>query len=317
MFSFRLRFHLRGGDTIDIAAEEVLLHITPNGAMIKLKSGRHGSPIRENSRAAIVGTPYSTADQAKAAALECRKALLAWAVIERLGIDLGDDKLRSLFTIQGLRVLEEELGRPVRNDVHGVDVYESEEKTVFASCEVDAKLAKGGEAFVHGFGAFLHHPPALTDKMALSAELYALSFFEASFRARFLTLVTAMEALLEPAQRDNTVCEFVIATQERVRSLPLDDGTRQALQSSLEWLKRESIGQAGRALADLYLPDREYMSQPASRFFTNCYNVRSQMVHAGKPSNPTIDLLVLANAASQFIGDLLNAMIAPIERQPG
>jgi len=316
-FCFRLRFHLRDGDSIGLDLEEAILFSMPNNVTIKIKSAAKDTPIKSHSRAALVGGPFESEDAARIAAFHARRALLAWAVSQRIGMDLGDDKLRSQFTRYGLGELSSQVGQPVRNDVHGLDVYESDGKTLFVSWNMDAKLTKAGDAFMRDLHHLLGNPPQMTDKQALSAELYALSFFESSFRARFLTLVAAIEALLEPAFRHEVVREFVSDAQGRAAQLPVDDATRQAVQSSLEWLKRESIGQAGRALADRLLRDSQYLGMNSRKFFAYCYNLRSQILHSGKPSNDSVDLLELANATQQFVGDLLNEALATPARMTG
>lgn len=308
-YNFRLRFHLCDGDSIRLDSEEKDLFRAPDGSCIRIKTGNQGTPIQTNSRAALVGGPYESKNAAEQAGLRARHALLAWSIRQRFGVDLGDNKLRSLFTHAGLSQLQAELERPVRNDIHGLDVYEANDSTAFVALNSNIAVGKSGEAFLAEIGTRLSNSSILPEKLALSAELYSLSFFEASFRARFLTLVAAVEALLEPAERPGTVQEFISQTQYEACKLPVDRATKEALRSSLEWLRRESIGQAGRELANTYLGDTLYLGMAARRFFRHCYTLRSEILHTGSPSDVSVDLLSIANVAQQFVGDLLNKIL--------
>lgn len=308
-FRFRLRFHIRDGDTIGLDAEEVVLASLPDRVTIKIKSGEKGTAIRNHSRAALVGGPFQTEDQAIEGAARTRNALLVWAVRRRFALDLGDDRLRSRFTPAGLALFQTEQSQSIRNDIHGLDIYECDGATTFVSMTAAAGISFSGSGFERDLQELLEAPVDLNDKLALSAELYTASLMEASFRARFLTLTTAIEALLTPADRGSVVHEFIRDTQKRAASLEVDDNTRQSLQGSLSWLNRESIGQAGRALAKRVLPNESYLGLPSDKFFGYCYEVRSQIVHSGKTSDKSVDLFELANVLSEFTGDLLSGLL--------
>lgn len=58
-------------------------------------------------------------------------------------------------------------------------------------------VGKHPDIFVEQFRQGMITLP-LSDTQLLGAELYGLSFFDMSFRSRFITLVTAVEAMLEP-----------------------------------------------------------------------------------------------------------------------
>jgi hypothetical protein len=92
-----------------------------------------------------------------------------------------------------------------------------------------------------------------------------------------------------------------------VNALDVDVATKQSIKSSVERMKSDSIGQTGRELAERLLSDRAYDGLRAGKFFAHCYKVRSEIVHDGKPCDPTIDLLQLSNACQAFVGDLLLA----------
>ena len=69
-------------------------------------------------------------------------------------------------------------------------------------------------------------------------------------------------------------------------------------------LRLESISAAGRALASKRLGERRYLEMPAPRFFTECYDARSRLVHGRDPPEYK-ELGRLAASLEVFVSDLL------------
>src|SRR5580765_4128257 len=150
----------------------------------------------------------------------------------------------------------------------------------------------------------------------LAAEIYSGSFFDVSPRSRFITLVTAVEALLEPAERSGPLQLLIEQMEALARSAAgIDDLTKGSIISNLQWLKAESIGQAGKALSARLLPDKKYDHRAASAFFNYCYNICSKLVHRGR-IDPSINPLLLANSMEAFVADLLIASLKQGCKQP-
>jgi hypothetical protein len=169
--------------------------------------------------------------------------------------------------------LEEQIGGPVRADVHGIDVYEHVDGLMFAALDAEASIGKAAAAFVEQVAAVITTPVPLSAKQELAGEILSASYFDASDRSRFVTLITAVEALLDPQPRPAAAQQVVAKMMQIVEEGIVDDGTRAAMSGSLQWLKRESIGQAGRALADRLLLGRVYghsRQRGSSPFATNC-----------------------------------------------
>ncbi len=305
-YDFRLRFHLPGRDHINADAEELLVLNDSAGATIRLRSGARGSAIKDHSRASLIGGPYPSLADADAAAERAKRALLIWAVRNRAGIDLGGRRPRGVITAAGLQWLEAQFGGPVRADVHGIDAYEHVDGLVFAAFDAEASLGKAAPAFVEQVAASITAPVPLSAKQELAGEILSASYFDASDRSRFITLITAVEALLDPKPRP-AAAQQVVA---KMIQSGADEGTRAAMSRSLQWLKNESIGQAGRALADRLLPGRVYDTQPPARFFTFCYDLRSSILHFGTVPVTVGDFASVCAAAHGFVCDLLIASFA-------
>lgn len=306
-FDFRIRFHLSQNTRINFDAEEHLIIEEKDGKNIRIRSGGIGKPIKDFSDAAIIGSPYSTPEQAREAAEQVKAALLIWAVRGKVGIDLGDGRLRGGLFAPGIKMFEEMYKRPIRNDVHGVDVYEHKDNMMFVRMAATALLGKDSAIFKSQFIEIYTQRISLTDKQKLASELFCASYFDVSFRSRLITLVTAIEAMLDPAERTNQDKDIIISMEELVSSSSLSAETKESLLSSLQWLKYESIRQAGRNLAVRFLGDQEYAGMTAPRFFNHCYDLRSQILHDGKPKNETIDLSNITNILQGFVSNVLIA----------
>lgn len=305
-FDFRLRFNMLKGDHINSESEEIQLMLTPNGQVIRLRAGSRGSPIKSSSEIAILGGPYPLPEEAEKAGERTRQAVLIWAVRQRLGVDFGDGILRGFITDHGKKVYEREFGRPVRNDRLGIDVYESEKRFLFGSTSIEAGVGKNASAFTEQVCQLINRPLLLTEKQILAAELYGASFFDVPFRSRFITLVTAIEALLIPQRRSDAIQSFIDGIKQDLKGWKVDEVTKKALMGSLERLRSDSIGQTGKSLCERLLPHKEYGGRSAGKFFRYCYDLRSEIVHSGKPKDG-VDLLHLSNACQAFVGDLLLA----------
>jgi Apea-like HEPN len=126
----------------------------------------------------------------------------------------------------------------------------------------------------------------LTDrKLRLAFEIYASSFFESSRSARFLTLMTALEAIAESASRPAPVIDCLEGFMNRLKSrreeLVRLVGAEEfeSLAGSLRNLQEKSIGQKIRTLLKTKLagtPEAVHIPQ-----FSHIYEIRSRLVHQG------------------------------------
>jgi len=308
-FDFRVAFRLPGSDHIASDAEELLVLQEPDGRRLRLRSGALGRPLKERSLAAVVGGSYPSEKEASEAAARAKHALLMWSVRQGIGIDLGDGQARSIITNAGLKMFQARLERPVRNAILGIDVYEHQDNLVFAELKAGLSLGKGSEVFVEQVAEAFRHPLTLTEKQVLAAEIYGASFFDESVRSRLITLVTAVEALLERADRCSKAQTLVTNMVDMVRKAEIPESSERAMRGSLQWLKKDSIGETGRALAKRLLGQQRYHGMDASAFFTHCYNLRSQILHSGKPDNQGVDVAAVSNECQKFVSDLLRASI--------
>jgi hypothetical protein len=312
-YDFRLRFHLHDSGRINIDDTELVIEGSDGKRLRLLTAGKKGDPIREHPRIAVSGGPYSSPDEARSAAERVKNAILIWSVRQKIGIDFGDGRPRFFITDYGLKMLEDQHGGLLRIDIHGIDVYEPQEKMAFVSMDTRAIVGKNPNVFIENIVSGYRTPIGLTEKQILAAELYCASFFDVSYRSRLITLVTAVEALLDPAVRSLQAQNLVSTMVTMVEGANIDNSTKVAMVGSLEHLKKDSIGQTGRALITQLLGDKEYNVLIATRYFAFCYDLRSQILHSGKPSDDSIDLSTVTNTCQEFVADLLLASFGVTE----
>jgi hypothetical protein len=308
-FDFRLRFNLPESYRIASDVEELELLVTHSGQKIYLHSAVAGTAIKEHTRAAVRGGPFESEQEARNAAERSKRSLLFWAIEQRAGIDFGDGRQRSIATNEDLRMLEEQHRVPFRNDALGIDVFEPLEKLRFVHCSVTAEVEKYPPNLVSAFTREYSNKKHATEKQILACEIYASSFFDIGQRSRFITLVTAVEALLEPAKRPDSVQSLVDELAAKTQEADVDQATKTSIGGSLQKLRYESIGQAGRALATSLLGDKLYGGKSASTFFRSCYDLRSAIVHTGTAGHDA-DVWQLASAMEEFVAHLLIASLS-------
>jgi len=310
-YDFCLKFRLPNGDFINADAEELPILTDGSEVTIRLRSGARGSPIKNHSHAAIIGGPYPSDADAWTVAARAKRSLLLWAIRNRTGIDLGGNKHpRGAITSVGLQWLERQIGAPVRAAVHGIDVYEHIDGLRCVTINAEVSFGKAAQAFVEQVADAITTPVPMTAKQELASEILSASYFEVSDRSKFVTVITAVEALLTPQRRTQQAIKLVERLIETINGSELDKATQEAMVGSLSHLKQESIGQAGRALATRLLAGRNYQSQSAADFFTFCYNLRSSILHSGTVPDHITDFAGVCATAREFVCDLLIASFA-------
>lgn len=92
----------------------------------------------------------------------------------------------------------------------------------------------------------------------------------------------------------------------------LKDDEIRSIDGTLQYLRNASIGQAGRKLASR-LGARTYAGKNPESFFSECYDLRSALVHGGHPRPSRSEVDHLAAPLESFVGDLLGIELLDIE----
>ena len=184
-------------------------------------------------------------------------------------------------------------------------IYECEPPPIFAAISGDAVVGKPPDELRAKIKLAMEVGYRLSPRQELAYELYSASFSQSNADARFILLFMALETLISPNPRDRQVKEHVQRLINETMKAGLRRSETSSLTGSLIWLLDKSIGQAGRRLARS-LGDRRYMDKRAPEFFTDCYTVRSQLVHGHSPRPTREEVDTRAAHLETFVGDLLS-----------
>lgn len=314
-FTYRIRFRLPKEEALAVDAPSWTLAPPTTPTTITLKSREEQKHIKDSRNLSLWGRGWTTPEEASWAGNRCKVALALTLV--RLGSAVDFEERGppgAVFTHAGLEMMQQHANQPVLPDQPGVMVFKTEPPPVFVSAGFEVAVSRAAANFERVFAYALTHPRELTDRDSLSLDLYGASYFEISPHAKFLTLVMAVEALLEPQPRPDPVRAHVaelIRFTETSAALP--QNRKESLCGSLRWLLNESIGQAGRRLARERLGTKTYGGLSGPKFFDRVYSLRSNLVH-GTQQQPALNEVNEAAAnLRQFVCDLLTGPLSAIE----
>lgn len=211
-----------------------------------------------------------------------------------------------IFKNQGVRIID---------DVHGISVYDKEHPVLVSSVEAPVLFnSRKADFFGEKLLNMVEEGVFLSDRIRLSMELFASSFFESNTHAKFLKLILAMESFLRPQERADMVKRHVddlVALTENSELSILD---KESIKGSLRWLYRDSINQSLAKLAEEHLDGKLYCELSAKNFIKECYSVRSKLVHTGKSGSGRRPLDTLTASLVSYVSDFLLAVIKSTEK---
>lgn len=308
-YSFRIRFNRSPTDTIQSDENQLSVSVADTRVSIVLSARQDDLPIQDSDQLVLVGSGYQTESEASAAGSGLQNALMVALARVRVGADFGHRAAKGMFTIHGLKWVEEQIGNRVLNNIHGLMVFQSDPKPRFASSNAQMTRGASPETFMSAFAKAISLQPQISERDLLAYTLFNASFFQPTADSRFLLLVMSIEALIEPALRSSGAQNHVESLIEQTKSSPLSGGERNSILGSLRWLLRESISQAGKRLATERLGTRVYGDRTAPEFFTHCYQMRSNLVHGNLPVPTFEEVGGVAATLEVFVSDLLTGPI--------
>lgn len=135
-------------------------------------------------------------------------------------------------------------------------------------------------------------------RILLSMEIFTAARIEVSQRARFLAVVSALEPLTSSQALGPEVDVFVDQCKQLLKAnATVSRDIRPSLEGRLRDLSKESIRQALGRVVRTTLPDRPNALDVVDR----AYDLRSQIIHNGRPNDPDVDLELEARAVSGVV----------------
>lgn len=272
-YGLRLRFNLPSDSNIQEKSTELELLQLPDGRPLTLHALSADS-IADCAKLSVRAGGFASEQEARACAQRVRNALLICGAITQIGIDVGQDKAASRLG-DAVRDRWRKEGKRLLDDVHGISVFPEDLPVRFVSGWARVVRGLRAEEFVGQFRRALEAVTELSSRKALSLELYAASKFESSQRARFVTLVSAVEALAEQEYEDRQILDHVESLIEATKE-KLEAPARDQLLSRLGQLKRWSIARACKEMVTEHLGPKE------AEAFAYAYDVRSEILHEGR-----------------------------------
>jgi hypothetical protein len=312
---FRVRFRL--GDTARIHSDATELSLpTPSGSPedVTIRPCDSGVMIRDAPELLLIGKGY-------ASEAEARKAGIRWREVTQrtfgscwIGADFGD---REPTEDGRTHVVERGGKRWIDDSSFGVQVFECEPWPGFErALPLGYRTAPSEERFIEAISTAAEHDVTMSERERLACALFAASFSENSADARFMTLMMAVETLLDQPLRPRPVVQHIDALIEQTRDADLPPDEIESLVGGLVRLREESIGRAGKKLART-LPRRFYMSESPAAFFSKCYEIRSDLAHGAVPRPPLTEVASRAEQLRHFVGDLLSVELLETRSDPG
>jgi hypothetical protein len=304
-YSFRIRFRV-AGTRLNITAPSWESTYPGSGQVVHLISQPDGTPIVEANSLVLKSSGWPDEDSARLAGERAHRAFALTFAKLGIGADYGRRGPGMQFFDSFLESLSREHGRPVLADRHGLMVFETDPPPLFITGSGQGVVGTPPENLARVLPRAFEFTRPFSEKENLALDLYNASFFESSIEARFLTLVVAVEVLLEPQPKSEAGrhhVEELLGLTRAAKHIPQEE--RQSLMSTLGWMKTESIGQAGKRLARERLGEREYNGMKAPNFFSHVYDIRSKKVHGTLPPPSNDDIGAVVHPLQTFVRDLL------------
>ena len=306
-YTFRIRFTRSPTDAIQTELPVWIVPTKQPGISVYLRARKDDQPIKDSDYLLLVGDGYSSDVEAQRSGDELQDALMLALARVRVGADFGERAAKSMYTECGLAWVERQIGQRVLNNVHGLMVFASEPEPKFVQSSADLTRGVRFEFFQQAFQRAIELHPIFTSREKLAFLLFNSSFFQRAADSRFLLLVMAVEALLDPEPRADEARKHVDTLIAQTSASSLNVNEKNSLIGSLQLLKKESISHAGRRLASARLGGRSYDSKLAPDFFTYCYRLRSKLVHGSFPIPSFGEIGAAAANLEVFVSDILTS----------
>jgi hypothetical protein len=253
-------------------------------------------PLSLTRRAVLRGVGYSTDSDAIEAGKVWRARLMAAFASMRIGVDFGD---RSV----GRRGLDKAGAKRAGHYEAGILVSESNSPPAFMP-DITATGVVTSPARLPAALAKVNAAGGLSEERQVTYELFSAALGLGHGDACYAMLMAALETMMTPHPRPEESVTHVDKLIELTRKSGLSDNEVNSITGSLRWLRQESIGQAGKRIAEMLDPNI-YMDEAPAIFFRNCYNLRSHLLHGNYPLPTAQEIATRIPHLVKFTSDLI------------
>jgi hypothetical protein len=314
-YNFRIRFNVTSRVHIETDQTKLFLLKEPGAYDVYLKTER-GKTFLTASKLSLFGGPFATKEAARIEGKKWREIAEIAFACTGLAADFGDRASKSSFTKAGLADAAKQHGQRVLDDIHGLDVYDISPAPLFISMNMHLKIGIPADILIDVVQDTLKKNVSNNDAERLAYDLYSASFDLKFPDARFLTLMMAVETLAERKNRPEESVTIIETLRKVVKDSGINERQRDSILSSLKDLKLQSIGDACKELVKP-LEEIRYSNLPPDKFITECYRLRSKLVHGSNPRPSREDVDALAAVLEILVSHLLSHKLAGPYRDTG
>ncbi|NOG73753.1 HEPN domain-containing protein [Roseicella sp. DB1501] len=199
---------------------------------------------------------------------------------------------RSAFSKNKVHYLDRQLDPSNRHDgradADGYCIYPNDKKISFWILNPGRGSGSTGWSFAEEAlrSGLVAEPPAIDDKTATAIELYLETFHEASNRARFLTLIMALEIMAPRPKRHDALIAALGGFREKLEFMKqgateVERREVQGVLSQIGFSEEQSINLRIQQLIRDEAPLEQDAREALARKMKKAYDIRSKIMHHG------------------------------------
>ena len=180
-----------------VKSEENTASIEVDGQTLVISGPNAEGPL--NSQEVILNARgFQTEEEATNFGAMLRSALSVRSAVRRTGIDLGDDRAPSGLFRAAREALEKGVGAKIRDSVHGLDVFEDHDPTIFFGLNPGITVSMTPETFVPSVAGTVGWVNAVCEAAIEAAQLLNLADQGGPPIVRLSLSMAALERLAPP-----------------------------------------------------------------------------------------------------------------------
>ena len=309
-FSFHIRFQI--SDALRFYEPQLRIGVPGMNHTCVIRAFPNGRLIAEAVDLVLEGHGSPTFDEAKHAGNKAYDALLWAAAQARIGLRAREERGTGGLNDHLRKALRQAENLQILDDTYGLMIYDEVVPTRFLSVHASAHVLRDPVPFIEAFRTAAVPGFEWTEQGRLAMEIYGLSYFEASLRARLLMLVTVLEILAPRRQRSAAEVEHIERLIKATDESNLDELSKKALRSALRDLRKESISSTLRKFVEVHVPGSRYAGLTPPQFINKCYNFRSSIVHGSEMPRETGDFRATVLELDRLIRDVLKTGVGRV-----